>query len=76
MIRIYALDLIRLLWPVVFKKNLWSNDYQYKIESAINNMISDSKVVWIYQNISFIDIEVGDYAKNMLKELKIDFINK
>jgi hypothetical protein len=71
MIRIYALDLIRLLWPSVCKKNRWSNEYQYKIESAIKNMKSDSKVVWIYQNISFIDIEVGCYAKNILEKLNI-----
>ncbi len=71
MIRIYALDLVRLLWPVVCKKNRWSNEYQDKIKIAIKNMIINKKVVWIYQNNSFIDREVGDSAKNMLNELKI-----
>lgn len=71
MIRIYALDLVRLLWPVVCKKNRWSNEYQDKIKIAIKNMIINKKVVWIYQNNSFIDREVGDCAKNMLNELKI-----
>jgi len=72
MIRIYALDLVRLLWSLASKKNIWSKEYKDKIESAIKNMISDSKVVWIYKNNSFIDREVGDSANNMLNELKID----
>jgi len=72
MTRIYALDLVRLVWPVVCKKNQWSNEYQDNIKSSINNMIGDGKVVWTYQNSSFIDREVGYNAKIMLKELKIE----
>ncbi len=69
--RIFALDLIRLLWPVAYHNKLWSNEYQEKIQYAINNLITDRKVVWIYRNNSFIDIEVGYYANNILKELKV-----
>jgi hypothetical protein len=66
--RIFALGLIRILWPVAYK--IWSNEYQEKIEYAINHLKTDRKVVWIYHNNSFIDIEVGDVANNILKELK------
>ncbi len=71
MIRIYALKLIRLLWPVVCKKNIWSDQYRDKIKFAIKNMINDRKVVWIYQNSSFIDIEVGYIANNVFKEFSM-----
>jgi hypothetical protein len=62
LIRIYSLELIGLLWPVVCDKNLWSTDYKNKIVGVVNNMINDKKVAWIYQNNGFIDIEVGEYA--------------
>jgi hypothetical protein len=70
MTRIYALDLVRLLWPIVNKKDRWSKEYRYKIESAINNLTNDIKVVWTYRDSSFIDREVGNSAKKILKELK------
>ncbi len=69
--KIFALDLIRLLWPVAYQNKLWSNEYQQKIKYAINHLITDRKVVWIYRNNSFIDIEVGYSANNILKELKV-----
>ncbi len=72
LIRIYSLDLVRLLWPVACQKNQWSKEYQIKIVNAINNMVNDIKVAWIYKNNSFIDREVGETANNILKVLKID----
>jgi hypothetical protein len=69
--RIFALDLVRILWPFAGQNKIWSKEYQNKIENAINNMICDGKVVWTYQNNAFIDREVGDTANNLLKELKI-----
>jgi hypothetical protein len=71
MVKIYALDLVKLLWPVAFHDKLWSNEYKDNIECAINNLTNDGKVAWIYRNISFIDIEVGEKAKKMLNEMKI-----
>jgi hypothetical protein len=70
LIRIYALDLIGLLWPVVCTKNLWSMDYKKKVENLVNNIKIDNKVAWIYQNNGFIDIEVGEYAYIVANKLK------
>ncbi len=70
LMRVYAIDLVRLIWPVAQKNKLWSKEYKDKIEIAIENMKKDGKVVWIYQNNSFIDLEVGECAKNMLKLIK------
>ena len=70
LIRIYTLELIGLLWPVVCNKNLWSMDYKKKIENAVNNMKNDKKVALIYQNNDFIDIEVGEYASILAKKFK------
>ena len=70
LIRIYALDLIGLLWPVVCTKNLWSMDYKKKVENLVNNIRIDNKVAWIYQNNGFIDIEVGEYAYIVANKFK------
>jgi hypothetical protein len=70
LIRIFVLDLIKLLWPVACKNKLWSKEYQEKIKLAINNLKNDKKVVWSYQNNSFIDREVGYTANIILEELK------
>jgi hypothetical protein len=71
LIRVYTLELIGLLWPVVCNKNLWSMDYKKKIQNVVNNMKNDKKVAWIYKNSDFIDIEVGEYASILAKKLKI-----
>jgi hypothetical protein len=68
--RIYTLELVGLLWPVVCNKNLWNMDYKKKIENAVNNMKNDKKVAWIYQNNDFIDIEVGEYAFILINKFK------
>jgi hypothetical protein len=71
LIRVYTLELIGLLWPVVCNKNLWSMDYKKNIQNVVNNMKNDKKVAWIYKNSDFIDIEVGEYASILAKKLKI-----
>jgi len=70
LIRIYTLELVGLLWPVVCNKNLWSMDYKKNIESAVNNMKNDKKVAWIYKNNDFIDIEVGEYSFILANKFK------
>lgn len=68
--KVYALDLVRLLWSMAIKNSMWSKEYQDKIKKAINDLINDHKVAWIYQNSSFIDIEVGCHAQKVLNYLK------
>jgi hypothetical protein len=69
LIRIYALNLIELLWPVACSKELWSVEYKKKIEKLVKNIKIDKKVAWIYQNNGFIDIEVGEHASILAKKL-------
>jgi len=71
LIRIYTLELVGLLWPVVCNKNIWSMDYKKKIENSIYNMKNDNKVAWIYKKNDFIDIVVGEYASILANKLKI-----
>jgi len=71
LIRIYTLELVGLLWPVVCNKNIWSMDYKKKIENSIYNMKNDNKVAWIYKKNDFIDIIVGEYASILANKLKI-----
>ncbi len=68
--RIFALDLVRILWPVACQNKRWSKEYQEKIKYTVSNLVNDRKVVWIYQNNSFIDREVGYTANNTVKEFK------
>ncbi len=70
LIKIYALDLLGLVWPTACKKNLWSVEYQAKLNSIVNNMNNDNGVAWIYQNNAFIDIEVGEKASILSKLIK------
>jgi hypothetical protein len=70
LVRIYALELIGLLWPTVYNNHLWSVDYKKKIESAVNNLKKDKKVAWIYKYNDFIDIEVGECSEIIAKKLK------
>ncbi len=70
LIKIYALDLVGLVWTTACRKNLWSKEYQAKINGVVNSMNNDNGVAWIYQNNAFIDIEVGEKASLLSKLLK------
>ena len=70
LIKIYALDLVGLVWTTACRKNLWSKEYQAKINGVVNNMNNDNGVAWIYQNNAFIDMEVGEKASILSKLLK------
>jgi hypothetical protein len=70
LIRIYTLELVEILWPVVIKKNLWSREYQKKLESVVNNLKDDLRVAWVYKNNAFIDMEVGNVASILANKLK------
>jgi hypothetical protein len=71
LIKIYTLEMVGLVWTIVCNKNLWSMEYQKKIDSLVNKMKIDKGVAWIYQNNSFIDIQVGYNANILANNLKI-----
>jgi hypothetical protein len=70
LIKIYTLELVGLVWPIVCNKNIWSIEYKKKIDSIVNNIKIDKKVAWIYQDNTFIDIEVGYEARILSNKLK------
>ena len=72
LIRIYALELVGLLWPTVCRKNLWTKEYQEKVQKAIQSMTIDRGVAWVYQNSAFIDVQVGEMSDIVANKLKID----
>jgi len=69
-IKIYALDLVGLVWSIACRKNLWSKEYQTKINGVVNNMRNDNGVAWIYKNNAFIETVVGEKSILMTKILK------
>ncbi len=70
LVRIYAMELIGLLWTVACKKNIWSNEYQKKVQRVVDNIKNDKGVAWVYHNNDFIDIEVGYAASILANKLK------
>ena len=72
LIRIHALDLVGLLWPIACRKKLWSKEYQEEVEKAIHSMAKDQGVAWIYKNSAFIDTQVGEMSDIVANKLKID----
>jgi hypothetical protein len=70
LIKIYALDLVGLVWSTACRKNLWSREYQTKINGVIDNMNNDNGVAWLYYNNAFIDAIVGENASLLKKLLK------
>jgi len=70
LIKIYALDLVGLVWNTACRKNMWSKEYQSKISDVVTNMNNDNGVAWIYQNNAFIDTVVGEKSNLLAKSLK------
>jgi hypothetical protein len=66
---VYGLDLISRVWPYISKEQIWDDIYNERILSAIRNLRTSSKVVWIYKNDSFIDMVVGELSENVLKNM-------
>jgi hypothetical protein len=46
-------------------------EYRDRVSKVIFNLENDHGVAWIYSNDRFIDIEVGENAKNLAKKMKI-----
>ena len=63
LIRIYALDLVGILWPNVCQKNLWTKEYKENVKRVVIDMENDDKVAWVYINSAFIDTQVGEMSK-------------
>jgi hypothetical protein len=70
LIKIFAMDLVVLLWPVACQKKLWTREYLEKVYKTINDMVNDDGVAWIYKNNAFIDIQVGEMSIIVTIKLK------
>jgi hypothetical protein len=69
LIKIYALDLVGLIWTIACRKKLWSTEFKTKVTAVVNNMKNDHGVAWIYHNNAFINIMVGENAILLTKAL-------
>ncbi len=68
---IYALELVGNVWEIVSRENSWSDEYKRHIAMAVKSLITNKKVVRLYQNNNFINYEVGEYAEKIAKKLKL-----
>lgn len=71
LVKINALKLVERLWDVICENNVWTLEYRDRVSKVISNLIDDHGVAWIYSDDRFIDIEVGDNAKNLAKKMVI-----
>ena len=71
MIRIYALELVGVLWPYVCRKNTWTKEFQEKVKRVVQSMENDSEVAWIYMNNAFIDHQVGEMSIIVADKMRI-----
>ena len=70
LMKIYALELVALLWNKVCRNNLWSLEYQEKVKRVVRVMANDTEVAWVYKNNAFTDIQVGELSKKIAKMLR------
>jgi hypothetical protein len=71
LIKIYALELVALVWAIACRKNLWSPEYQKKIKNVVNNIKYENGVAWVYRDNAFIEVIVGERANLLLNELSL-----
>jgi hypothetical protein len=66
LMKIYALELVELVWATACRKNLWSQEYQKKIINVVNSMKKEHRSAWIFQENAFIEVMVGEMANMTL----------
>jgi hypothetical protein len=71
LVKLNALGLFAILWPIVREKKLWSDEHCAVFKEAIQTLTNDTGVAWIYNNGQFIDIQVGEKAKKVLKNIEM-----
>jgi hypothetical protein len=71
MIRIYALELVEVLWSNVCRKNLWTKEFQEKVKRVVQSMENDREVAWVYKNNDFIDVQVGEMSKIVVDKMNL-----
>lgn len=69
LMKIYALELVALLWNNVCRNNLWSLEYQDKLKRVVISMSNDTEVAWVYKNSAFIDVRVGELSVKVAKNM-------
>lgn len=62
MTRVYALELVEILWATAFNKKYWPQEFQEKVKYTLKGLKDDAGVAWIYKKVAFIDVQVGEMA--------------
>lgn len=70
LMKIYALELVNLLWDNVCRKKMWSSEYQEKVKRVVETLENDTEVAWVYKNNAFADAQVGELSIKMGKILE------
>jgi hypothetical protein len=67
LVKVNGLELVGLLWPVAVRNNVWSLEYQERIRSAVQGLLSDRGEAWVYKGDDFLSIQVGEMASKVAK---------
>jgi hypothetical protein len=70
LVRVRGIGLIRLLWLWAKSNGIWSREYCERISLALNKLISDQGEAWVYQGDDFISLQVGEEARDLLKNIE------
>jgi hypothetical protein len=67
LVKVNGLELVGLLWPVAVRNNVWSMEYQERIRSAVQGLLSDRGEAWVYKGDDFLSIQVGEMASKVAR---------
>ncbi len=70
LVRVYGIELAGIILPKALEDGLWSIEYCKKVYIALDNLKNDDKVVWLYKNNGFIDVQVGDMSSSVVSQLR------
>lgn len=68
LVRLNALELIDRIWTITCEKKLWTEEYRAELVNAMNLLKNDTKVVWIYADDRFCDVQVGEASDKVLSK--------
>jgi hypothetical protein len=69
LVKVNGLELVGLLWPFVVRNNVWTREYQERIQSVVQGLLSDRGEALLYQGDDFSSIQVCEMAARLVKNI-------
>ena len=69
LVKVNGLELVGLLWPFAVRNNVWTREYQERLRSVVQSLLSDRGEAWLYRGDDFSSIQVGETADRLIKSI-------